>query len=128
MTLLMLLLFVFQNAKPEIRIPDLEKLIHQSINLNRRVYDREPLILDDQLGNLARAHSEDMVKRGYFKHVNPEGLTPMKRLEKAGHTMHRRRWPYSASRAGVDANLVQMCGTSMRAIPPTRTAEPPLAW
>jgi uncharacterized protein YkwD len=85
----MLLLFTFQNAKPEIRIPDLEKLIHQSINLNRRVYDREPVMWDDQLGNFARAHSEDMVKRGYFKHVNPEGLTPMKRLEKAGFTSCR---------------------------------------
>jgi uncharacterized protein YkwD len=30
-----------------------------------------------------------MVKRGYFKHVNPEGLTPMKRLEKAGLTSCR---------------------------------------
>src|SRR6185369_6927012 len=89
MTLLMLLLFTLQNAKPEIRIPDLEKLIHQSINLNRRVYDREPVMWDDQLGNLARAHSEDMVKRGYFKHVNPEGLTPMKRLEQAGYTKCR---------------------------------------
>jgi len=84
-----LLLLLFQNPKPEIRIPDLEKLIHQSVNLNRRVYVEETLMWDDQLGKLARAHSEDMVKRGYFKHVTPEGLSPMKRLEQAGYTSCR---------------------------------------
>ena len=36
------------------------------------------------LESLARAHSEDMAKRGYFKHVNPEGETPMQRLQQAG--------------------------------------------
>jgi uncharacterized protein YkwD len=30
-----------------------------------------------------------MAKRGYFKHVNPEGQTPMKRLEQAGYTKCR---------------------------------------
>src|SRR5262249_8533053 len=47
--------------------------------------DRQPLELDDTLASLARAHSEDMTKRGYFKHVNPEGETPMNRLQKAGY-------------------------------------------
>ncbi len=86
---LIVLLFLLQNPKPEIRIPDLEQLIHQSINLHRRVNEREPLTWDDKLGTLARSHSEDMAKRGYFKHVNPEGLTPMKRLGEAGYTSCR---------------------------------------
>jgi uncharacterized protein YkwD len=83
---LMLLILFFQTAKPEIRIPDLERQIHESINLERRAADREAMEWDDTLGNLARAHSEDMANRGYFKHVNPEGLTPMKRMEQAGYT------------------------------------------
>jgi len=86
---LILLMLLFQDFKPEIRIPTLEKLIHQAINLNRRVNEEEPLMWDDKLGNLARAHSEDMVKRGYFKHLTPEGLSPMKRLEQAGYTSCR---------------------------------------
>ena len=85
MNSLILLLLLFQNAKPEIRIPDLEQQIHQSVNLQRRANDRQPLELDDTLASLARAHSEDMTKRGYFKHVNPEGETPMNRLQKAGY-------------------------------------------
>ena len=83
--LLILLSFFLQNAKPEIRIPDLERLIHQSVNVQRMAYEREALELDEQLSTLARAHSEDMAMRGYFKHVNPEGQTPMKRLEAAGN-------------------------------------------
>src|SRR5215813_13875863 len=89
MNFLIVLLLLFQNAKPEIRIPDLERQIHQSVNLQRRANDRQPLEWDDTLVNLARAHSEDMAKRGYFKHVNPEGETPMKRLEQAGYNKCR---------------------------------------
>jgi uncharacterized protein YkwD len=81
----MFLSFFLQAGKPEIRIPDLERHIHVSINLERRAENLEPLEWDDTLGNLARAHSEDMAKRGYFKHVNPEGQTPMKRLQEAGY-------------------------------------------
>src|ERR1051326_1908903 len=86
---LVFLVLLFQFPKPEIRIPDLERLIHESINVERRGGEREALAWDDELGKLARAHSEDMAKRGYFKHVNPEGLTPMKRLEQAGYSQCR---------------------------------------
>jgi len=86
---LLMLLLLFQNTKPEIRIPDLERHIYESINVERRANEREPLVWDDTLGNVARAHSEDMANRGYFKHVNPEGQTPMKRLEQAGYNQCR---------------------------------------
>jgi uncharacterized protein YkwD len=85
MKLLILLSLFLQSSKPEIRIPELERQIHQSINVQRMANERESLAWDEELGNLARTHSEDMAKRGYFKHVNPEGLTPMKRLEQAGY-------------------------------------------
>jgi uncharacterized protein YkwD len=74
-----------QNAKPEIRIPELEQRIHQLINSERVVTDHPQLAWDEELSKLARAHSEDMAKRKYFKHVDPEGLTPMKRAEAAGY-------------------------------------------
>src|SRR5437773_10249211 len=86
MKLLILLLMFVQDNKPEIRIPDLEQRIHESINKQRKANDRALLAWDETLANLARAHSEDMATRGYFKHVNPEGLTPMKRLEGAGYS------------------------------------------
>jgi uncharacterized protein YkwD len=89
MNFLIFLFFLLQNAKPEIRIPDLEQQIHQSVNLQRRASERQPFEWDDTLGSLARAHSEDMAKRGYFKHVNPEGETPMQRLQQAGYNKCR---------------------------------------
>jgi uncharacterized protein YkwD len=89
MMILISLFLLFQNPKPEIQIPDLERMIQQSINVQRMAYDRERLEWDDALGNFARAHSEDMAKRGYFSHTNPDGLTPMKRLEQAGFTKCR---------------------------------------
>jgi uncharacterized protein YkwD len=82
----LILFFLFaQNNRPEVRIPELEQKIHQMINLQRQSNDREALIWDEALANVARAHSEDMAKRGYFNHVNPEGLTPMKRADAAGY-------------------------------------------
>jgi uncharacterized protein YkwD len=83
---LILFLLLAQNNRPEVRIPALEQKIHQMINVQRQSNDREALVWDQALANVARAHSEDMAKRGYFKHVNPEGLTPMKRAAAAGYT------------------------------------------
>jgi uncharacterized protein YkwD len=82
---LLIVFLLLQNAKPEVRIGDLERQIHASVNLERRAKDGQPLEWDDMLAKFARAHSEDMAARGYFKHVNPEGLTPMKRLQEAGY-------------------------------------------
>lgn len=33
---------------------------------------------------VARAHSEDMARRGFFDHVNPDGESPFDRLREAG--------------------------------------------
>ncbi len=34
--------------------------------------------------NVARAHCQDMLRRGYFSHYTPEGLSPFDRMENAG--------------------------------------------
>ena len=81
----MLFMLLVQAGKPEIRISDLERHFHASVNFERRAVGLPTLEWDDALAKLARAHSEDMVARGYFKHVNPEGETPMKRLQAAGY-------------------------------------------
>ena len=81
----LLLFLLFQKPKPEIRIPELEQRIHELVNVQRKENDQGPLAWDDELSEIARAHSEDMVKRKYFKHTDPEGLTPMKRAAAAGY-------------------------------------------
>ena len=89
MRIALVLFLLLQAGKPEIRIPELERQIHESINVERKANDRSALEWDDRLAALARTHSEDMATRGYLKHVNPEGLTPMKRLNEAGYTTCR---------------------------------------
>lgn len=85
MTLLLFLLLVFQNPRPEVPVADLEHRVHEIINAQRRANNSSELGWDEALSKLARAHSEDMAKRKYFKHITPEGLTPMKRAEAAGY-------------------------------------------
>lgn len=42
------------------------------------------LTMDSSLRELARDYSKDMLKRGYFAHNNPEGLTPFDRMDDYG--------------------------------------------
>lgn len=44
------------------------------------------LTMDQTLREVARAHSEDMVDRGFFSHTNPDGLDPFDRMANAGIT------------------------------------------
>lgn len=39
-----------------------------------------------QLTKLAEDYAQDMIKRGYFSHYNPEGLSPFQRMNNAGIT------------------------------------------
>jgi hypothetical protein len=44
-----------------------------------------PLAPSERLNAVARAHCEDMLQRGFFSHITPEGLTPEDRVISAGH-------------------------------------------
>jgi uncharacterized protein YkwD len=63
-----------------------EQQMFQMVNLQRVAQGLDPLIFDNSLRDVARAHSDDMFKRGYFSHYTPEGLSPFDRMAKAGIT------------------------------------------
>jgi hypothetical protein len=44
-----------------------------------------PLVYNDVLHEVAKTHCEDMIERGFFSHVTPEGLTPEDRVIIAGY-------------------------------------------
>jgi hypothetical protein len=44
-----------------------------------------PLVHNDILHGVAKAHCEDMIERGFFSHVTPDGLTPEDRVINAGY-------------------------------------------
>ncbi len=75
---------VAQDKKPEIRIRDLEHRIHDLVNDARKANGQEHLQLDEKLSAVARAHSEDMAKVGYFDHKDPAGRSVRQRVELAG--------------------------------------------
>lgn len=63
--------------------PDLEASMLEMVNAERRAAGLPPVKPDPKLTELARAHSRDMLARGYFSHVTPEGEDLGKRLAKA---------------------------------------------
>jgi uncharacterized protein YkwD len=54
------------------------------INQHRRASDCPALEWISPIFDVAQNHSGDMVRRNFFSHTNPEGLTPGQRLERAG--------------------------------------------
>ena len=74
--------FTIQIARAAAEAPyaETEARFHASVNAHRAGLQLIPLERDPALDALARAHSEDMARRGYFSHVNPEGQNPLDRL------------------------------------------------
>ncbi len=62
----------------------LEARFHQMVNDYRQGRHLIPLERDAALDAVARAHSQDMARRSYLAHVNPEGQDPVDRIEAAG--------------------------------------------
>jgi uncharacterized protein YkwD len=72
----------FTVADPQPR-PDLEARMLQMLNAERRAHDLPPLKADPALADVARAHSADMFRRGYFSHLTPEHADPFDRMRAA---------------------------------------------
>lgn len=62
----------------------LESRLHLAVNDFRREQHLIPLERQTELDRVARAHSEDMARRGFFKHESPEGRSWIDRLQLAG--------------------------------------------
>ena len=68
------------NMKPR---PDLEAEMLLLVNEERAKEHLNPLAADTSLRRVARLHSADMFRRGYFSHYTPEGWSPFDRIRKA---------------------------------------------
>ncbi|HEX6652566.1 MAG TPA: CAP domain-containing protein [Thermoleophilaceae bacterium] len=62
------------------------------INSIRRAHGLATLTLNARLSSAARGHSRDMVRRRYFAHYTPEGLSPAHRVRGAGYLAGHRNW------------------------------------
>ena len=87
-------LTIFPNGKEIIPLPfkveeprlrkELEIGMLDMINAERKKAGLPILNFDEQLAEVARTHSKDMFRRGYFSHFNPEGKSPFDRIRKNG--------------------------------------------
>ena len=59
------------------------------VNAVRAEHQLIPLRASSELAAVARAHAEDMARRGYLAHENPEGKNPLDRATAAGVTGFR---------------------------------------
>lgn len=70
---------------PDVDVPALELKVHNLINNERTLRGLEPLIWDDRLNIIARAHGQDMIDREFYGHDNPDGEDPTARGIRAGY-------------------------------------------
>lgn len=64
-----------------------EDMMYELINNTRVLKGLDTLIYDKDLNKVSRLHSEDMVNKNYFDHINKEGMTPLDRLEIKGYNV-----------------------------------------
>ena len=77
---------------------DLESGTLEAANQARLDRGLAPLALNEKLGEVARAHSRDMVRRRFFSHESPDGFGPAVRVldhgirySRVGENVHRNR-------------------------------------
>ena len=78
---------VVAYAEPLAEGPDtraIEERIADESNAERSAAGVAETTVDADLAAVARAHSEDMRDRGFVDHTNPDGATPLDRVETAG--------------------------------------------
>jgi uncharacterized protein YkwD len=61
-------------------LQEVERKVTQFTNEARRYHHLTPLEPDITLIDIARAHSDDMLKRNYFSHVSPDGKSIRDRI------------------------------------------------
>jgi len=71
----------FKSSQAKVR-PDLEARMLEMVNEERARQGLKPVKADPELAEVARAHSRDMLARGYFSHVSPDGGSLNDRMRK----------------------------------------------
>ena len=77
-------IFLHFNVKDAFPNEILENHLLVLVNKERKKEGLKPLARDIQLRKVARAHSDDMFKKGYFSHISLEDKTPFDRIKANG--------------------------------------------
>ena len=96
----------FKVKQPSVR-PDLETEMLGMINEEREKQGLKPLVADPELAEVARMHSKDMFRRGYFSHYTPERVSPFDRMKE---------FKISYIKAGENLSMAPTLGSSHRGL------------
>ena len=95
-----------QAIAPRYEVAELERLVHELVNLKRTQGGPPALASDAALSAVARGHSEDMAAQGgYFDHESSAGLSPSDRAEEAGYRCRKDYDTYYTE--GIAENIYQ---------------------
>jgi uncharacterized protein YkwD len=64
--------------------PAAEARMLELVNAERAKAGLRPLVADERVRAVARGHSEDMFRAGYFSHTSPSGDGPAERIRRGG--------------------------------------------
>jgi uncharacterized protein YkwD len=73
-----------REGKAMTSISEMEAYMLTLVNKHRAAAGLGALGANGQLAEIARGHAEDMAKRGFFAHVNPDGRDPQDRARNGG--------------------------------------------
>jgi uncharacterized protein YkwD len=90
-------------TKEKIDVEILELKIHNLVNEERQNYGLPSLQYDIKLAEIARAHSQDMIRRNFFDHINPDGQDPTSRAKSAGYSCYKNFGSYYTD--GIAENI-----------------------
>jgi uncharacterized protein YkwD len=100
------------EPRPEVVPAEIEMETLAAVNEARRTHGLAPLAEDAVLSEVARAHSRDMMRRGYFDHTSPDGVTAQDRVQargieyrRVGENVHRSQGMDDPVATAVDAWL-----------------------
>ncbi len=85
-------LLIVPAAAQDTGLAPLRKLALELVNRSRAKHDLPPLRLEAKLTEAAQSHAADMLKRGYYSHISPEGKSVGDRFQAAGGS----RWVLTA--------------------------------
>jgi len=100
-------------ASDAVGIPACESYMIELVNRDRQKNGSPPIQANGTLASLAKEKADDMAKRGYFAHVDPDGVGPQERANRAGIKCGTYENLSYQQRPNTMREMVEMCEQSM---------------
>lgn len=100
---------------------EIENLVIEMVNHERGKRKLRRLERDAQLTNLAREHSRDMARNGFFSHTNGRGEDPTARARKKGIEVAKKHG--ATLKVGIAENIGMIPIGNVRGYGPVKSAE-----